>query len=45
MQHFLHNLEYPEKDLDVVTAPDPLVVGSPSQVIRKDMNLHAWPGE
>ena len=39
MQHFLHSLDYPEKDLDVVTGPDPLIVGSPSQVIRKDVLL------
>ena len=39
MQHFLHSLDYPEKDLGVVTGPDPLIVGSPSQVIRKDVFL------
>jgi len=26
-----------------VTAPDPLIVGSPSQVIRKDVHLDDWP--
>jgi len=40
MNHFLYNLEYPGKDLDVVIEPDPLVVGSPSQVIDKDE--HGW---
>jgi len=43
MQHFLSNLDYPDKDLDVVTGPDPLIVGSPSQVIKKDVHLDAWP--
>jgi polyphosphate kinase 2 len=43
MQHFLSKLDYPEKDHDVVVGPDPLIVGSPSQVIRKDVHLDAWP--
>ncbi len=43
MRHFLHKLDYPEKDFTVVAGPDPLIVGSPSQVIRKDPNLDAWP--
>jgi polyphosphate kinase 2 len=45
MQHFLSCLNYPDRDLDVVTGPDPLIVGSPSQVIRKDVHLDAWPIE
>ena len=45
MQHFLSKLEYPDKDHNVVTGPDPLIVGSPSQVIRKDVHLDAWPQE
>jgi polyphosphate kinase 2 len=45
MQHFLSNLDYPDKDPEVVTGPDPLIVGSPSQVIRKDVHLDAWPHE
>jgi polyphosphate kinase 2 len=45
MQHFLSRLDYPDKDHDVVTGPDPLIVGSPSQVIRKDVHLDAWPHE
>ncbi len=44
MQHFLSMLDYPGKDPDVVTGPDPLIVGSPSQVIRKDVHLDDWPG-
>ena len=45
MQHFLSNLDYPDKDPEAVTGPDPLIVGSPSQVIRKDVHLDAWPHE
>jgi polyphosphate kinase 2 len=30
MRHFLCSLDYPNKDLDVVQAPDPLVLGHPS---------------
>jgi polyphosphate kinase 2 len=45
MQHFLSTLDYPEKDQDVVAGPDPLIVGAPSQVIRKDMHLDDWPKE
>ena len=45
MQDFLSRLDYPDKDLDVVDAPDPLIVGSPSQVIRKDVHLDDWPHE
>ena len=45
MQHFLSCLNYPDKDHEVVTGPDPLIVGSPSQVIRKDVHLDAWPNE
>ena len=36
MQHFLSNLEYPNKDPHVLYGPDPLIVGTPSQVIEKD---------
>jgi polyphosphate kinase 2 len=43
MQHFLAHLEYPNKDTDVVSGPDPLIVGSPSQVIHKDVHLDDWP--
>jgi polyphosphate kinase 2 len=45
MQHFLSHLDYPDKELAVVNGPDPLIVGSPSQVIRKDVHLDAWPTE
>ncbi len=33
MQHFLASLPYPDKNLDVVGGPDPLIVGSSSDVI------------
>ncbi len=39
MQHFLVNLEYPGRDLKVVHGPDPLIVGTSSQVIEKDRHL------
>ena len=45
MQHFLSKLDYPDKDHTAITGPDPLIVGSPSQVIRKDVHLDAWPHE
>ena len=34
MRHFLHSLEYPDKDPALVFAPDPLIVGHASQVIH-----------
>ena len=39
MQHFLNHLDYPDKDTRVVRAPDPLIVGSGSQVIERDRYL------
>ena len=39
MQHFLSELEYPDKDAHIVHGPDPLIVGTPSQVIEKDSHL------
>ena len=33
MQHFLHSMPYPNKDLHLVRGPDPLIVGSGSHVI------------
>ena len=41
MQHFLQALDYPEKDQHVVHGPDPLIVGTSSQVIEKDRHLWA----
>jgi hypothetical protein len=34
MRHFLASLDYPEKDFDVVQAPDPLIVGRASHVVH-----------
>jgi len=39
MQHFLASLSYPDKNEHVVRGPDPLIVGTPSQVIEKDRHL------
>ena len=39
MQHFLANLDYTDKDKRVIRGPDPLIVGTPSQVIEKDRHL------
>ncbi len=39
MQHFLSKLDYPGKDSKVLHGPDPLIVGSSSQVIEKDRHL------
>jgi polyphosphate kinase 2 len=43
MQHFLAHLDYPDKDAEVAHGPDPLIVGSPAQVIHKDVHLDSWP--
>ena len=39
MQHFLAQLDYPDKDSKVVHGSDPLIVGTPSLVIEKDRHL------
>ncbi len=39
MQHFLTLIDYTDKDHKVVRGPDPLIVGSSSQVIEKDQHL------
>jgi len=39
MQHFLSQLDYPDKNEHVLHGPDPLIVGTPSQVIEKDRHL------
>ncbi len=36
MRHFLHNLDYPDKDHDVVYQPDSLIVGSSKDIHEKD---------
>ncbi|MDX1555922.1 MAG: polyphosphate kinase 2 [Xanthomonadales bacterium] len=43
MQYFLASLDYPKKNKRVVTGPDPLIVGSPSQVIVRERYLDDWP--
>jgi len=43
MQHFLSSLDYPEKDMDVVSGADQLIVGSPKQVLKKDIDMNEWP--
>ena len=39
MQHFLSELDYPNKNKRVLHGPDPLIVGSSAQVIEKDRHL------
>ncbi len=39
MMHFLHNIDYPEKDTGLVVAPDPLIVGSTSHVLHNDDHI------
>ncbi|MCF6302441.1 MAG: polyphosphate kinase 2, partial [Devosiaceae bacterium] len=39
MQHFLSSLPYPNKDLDVVNGPDPLIVGSSNDVIGRSDHI------
>ena len=36
MQHFLSNLPYPDKELAVVTGPDPLIAGSAARVVGRE---------
>ena len=38
MRHFLHSLHYPGKDEHVAHAPDPLLVGSGSEVLANEEN-------
>ena len=39
MKHFLNALPYPEKDMHVVGHPDPLIVGSSDDVIRRSEHI------
>ena len=39
MQHFLSSLPYPNKDLNVVHGPDPLIIGSSGQVIGRSEHI------
>lgn len=47
MQHFLNQLDYPNKDLDVVGTPDPFIVGKSEHAIGNSQHifgpsLKAW---
>lgn len=39
MRHFLYNLPYPDKDPAVIGTPDPLIVGSSSDVIGRSEHI------
>jgi polyphosphate kinase 2 len=39
MMHFLHSLDYPDKNRDVVCSPDALIVGKGAHVIRGNDSL------
>ena len=43
MQHFLSELDYPEKNERAVKGADPLIVGSPKAILRPDVHLDNWP--
>ena len=47
MRHFLHSLDYPDKDASIVKKPDPLIVGAASVIYEKGehvFNGHPdWP--
>ncbi|NOX74491.1 MAG: polyphosphate kinase 2 [Alphaproteobacteria bacterium] len=39
MRHFLSSLDYPDKDHDIVQAPNPLIVGHAGQVIHQSDHI------
>jgi polyphosphate kinase len=39
MRHFLSSLDYPDKDHEIVQAPDPLIVGHAGQVIHQSDHI------
>lgn len=39
MRHFLASLDYPDKNLDIVGAPDPLIVGNAGHVINRTEHI------
>ncbi len=43
MQHFLSRLSYPDKDMSVVTGPDPLLAGPATRVVSRDEPMTAAP--
>lgn len=44
MRHFLSSVDYPDKDLEVVQPPDPLIVGSARQVVEAVADPSFGPG-
>ncbi len=44
MQHFLSRLEYPDKDTEAVTGPDPLIAGPATRVVSRDQPMADAPG-
>ncbi len=44
LQFFLSRLDYPDKDHDVVTGPDPLIAESATVVVSRDEPMSADPG-
>ncbi|UCE31083.1 MAG: polyphosphate kinase 2 [Burkholderiales bacterium] len=43
LRHFLHRLDYPDKDVSVAGAPDPLLVGPAGQVLEQaEREFHAF---
>jgi hypothetical protein len=40
MKHVLHEIPYAGKDIDVVTAPDPHIVGSAKSIYEHGENSH-----
>ena len=44
MQHFLSKLPYPDRDAEVVTGPDPLIVGPATRVVSRDEPVTQGPG-
>jgi polyphosphate kinase len=39
MLHFLNSLDYPDKDSEIVHAPDPLIIGQAGQVIHQSEHI------
>ena len=39
MLHFLNSLDYPDKDLKIAQAPDPLIVGRAGHVIHRSDHI------
>ena len=45
MQSFLSRLEYPDKDAEVVTGPDPLIAGPATRVVSRDEPMAGVTGD